>query len=166
MQHTTNAVHRHADAGARGEAARPPGDEGRPLRPLGDLFVAYVEPVPQGDWHIYLVNNTDVAFARVEVRSGEWFSSDDAFFEGNVITRPTEPLPARSARWLYMGEPWELDFTQWWHFDVYAPETDVPVAVWFWMGGDSMMVWRLPLRALPVLEVEGRRIELGRGRGP
>lgn len=129
--------------------------------PIPGLFGAFVQPEanPYENYSVHLVNDTDINFPRVDARSGEFISTDTAVHEGNVITREAEPLGARSARKLYEGEYWELDFVQWWHLDVYRSEDTDPVKVWFQTGGFGNLR-DVPEERLPLLNVTGQRVAL------
>lgn len=108
------------------------------------------------EYEVYIVNNSDDALEKIHMLVGGFASSDDDLIETSKNIKNFGTLGSKKALLLETLDFGMLDFTNWYHLDLYPKGKDC-LKIWFEFRGHIL---NSPLKKIPVINKEGYVIEI------
>lgn len=123
-------------------------------------FIAFIVNDRKSDYTVMLVNPTEKHYSRVVTLTGAYISIDEDLLETSKAVKERGELPPMSAINIESCDIDGLEFTIWYHVDLYEKDTVDPWHVWFILPRVTGALSGYKPEKLPVISSQGVKIEL------
>ncbi len=122
-----------------------------------NLFVGFVIKKEENSFEVYLINPTNTSYSRVHLLTGGYCGVEDRLIQTKQVVREEGNLLPQKSLLIDKSDLGELDFTIWYHLDLYKEGEQEPIKVRFEL---PRYHWDIEDVLLPILNVAGKKIEL------
>ncbi len=122
-------------------------------------FVAFTMNSQTNTYQVFLVNPTRTPYVRVVTLTGAFMTMDDDLVETSKAVKERGELLPMSALEIESGDVDDLEFSVWYHLDLYEQGAGDPVHSWFSLPGAMSALFGYKPESLPVISA-GQLIEM------